>query len=224
MRQLPRATREGYAESTLPLGALFDRSDLPGPDREARPAMIWFSMLEPNEKLEKRLFDNYDIAVASRWFDCVRIYVDDIESKADRDRYAKVAPTIVFLDGSGREVTRLAGASVSSPQVYEAMQKAAAPDFKKPLPTLVEKYSAFLKRFDKVQGRVTDLEVDILAGQEHIMKHDCATGRKQLKEDEEAVKPLRVERDKLLDEEKSLLKPEPKSAKNETASAGGAEK
>jgi hypothetical protein len=201
----------------LPLSALFDRSDLPGAATEVRPAMIWFSKLEPDEKLEKRMFDSFDVAVAARWFDCVRIYVDDIESKADRERYAKVSPSIIFLDGSGREVTRLAGTAISSPLVYSAMQKASAPDFKKPLVSMVASYTSFLKEFDKVQGKVSNLEVEINNGLAHIAKHDCAPGRKQLKEDEEEIKVLQVERDKLLEKEKTLLKPELKN--KETASA-----
>jgi hypothetical protein len=184
--------------------------------------MVWFSKLEPDEKLEKRMFDSFEVAVASRWFNCVRIYVDDIDSKAERERYAKVAPSIIFIDGSGKEVTRLAGTSISSPLVYGAMQKASAQDFKKPLTALVEKYSAFLKRFDKVQGQVSELEAQIADGLAHIAKHDCAPGRKQLKENEEEMKPLVAERDKLLEEEKGLLKPEPKNA-NETAAAGGSQ-
>jgi hypothetical protein len=213
--------RAGYADSSLPLSALFDRSDISN-EQELRPAVIWFSKLEPDEKLEKRLFDSMDVAVASRWFNCVRIYVDDIESKADREKYAKIAPSLIFLDGAGREVTRLAGTSVSSPVVYGAMQKAAAQDFKKPLGTLVEGYKGFLKKFDKVQSQVADLELAISDGVAHIAKHDCAPGRKQLKENEEEIKPLQAELEKLLVEEKGLLKPELKT-KGETASAGGSQ-
>ena len=216
--------RPGYADSVLPLSALFDRSDLPGAEPNVRPGMIWFSKLETDEKLEKRLFDNFDVAVASRWFNCVRIYVDDIESKADREKYAKIAPSIIFLDPSGKEVTRLAGTSVSSPQVYSAMQKASEPAYRKALTALVSQYGVFLKKFDKVQSKVADLEQQVADGLAHIAKHDCAPGRKQLKEDEEALKPLQVERDKLLEEEKVLLKPSLKSAKGgETASAGGSQ-
>ena len=40
------------------------------------------------------------------------------------------------------------------------------------------------------------------------LSHDCAMGRKKLKEHEEELKPLRIERDKLLAEEQTLLKPE----------------
>ena len=45
-------------------------------------------------------------------------------------------------------------------------------------------------------------------GLDHVAKHDCAPGRKKLKENEQALKPLQAERDKLLVEEQTLLKPE----------------
>jgi hypothetical protein len=207
VRQLPREYRDGYGATALPLAALFDRSDLPG-KREVKPAMVYFSRLTLDEKGEKRMFDSMEVAVAARWFDCVRIYVDDIEDKAAREEWSKSSSIIVFLDGSGKEVTRLAGNSVTASAVYSAMQKAAAPDFKNPLPAMVDKYSAFLRKFDKIQSKVTGLEADIQDDIAHIAKHDCAPGRRRLKENEDELKPLRNERDKLLEDEKVLLKPE----------------
>lgn len=212
MRQLPRSYRTGYEATALPLGALFDRSDLPG-TREVKPAVIWFSKLETDEKLEKKMFDSMEVAVSSRWFDCVRIYVDDIENKAEREDYSKTLPLLVFLDGSGREVSRVGGSAASTSAVYASMQKAAHVDFKAPLTAMVDKYRAFLKKFDKVQAKVSDLESEIAADVEHIAKHDCAPGRRRLKENEAELKPLRVEHEKLLAEEQAILKPElkPKS-------------
>jgi hypothetical protein len=172
--------------------------------------MIFVTTLTPDEKLEKRLFESWDVAVAARYFRCVKIFADDIESKADRERFAKVTPAIIFLDGSGRETSRLTGAGPSAPTVYSGMQKASGSTFKKPLVSLVEGYTAFLKKFDKVQGRVSELEFEIAEDLAHVTKHDCAPGRKQLKEHEEEIKPLQAERDKLLEQEQALLKPDPK--------------
>ena len=186
-------------------------------DDETKPALVWFTTVNPDEKSEKRLFDSWEVAVASRYFTCVKIYADDIESKADRERYAKVLPTVILFDGAGREVTRVVGTGTSSPNVYAAMQKASESTFKKPLHSLVDIYSAFLKRFDKVQGQVSKLEADIIDDLDHTSKHDCAPGRKILKEHQEEIKPLVVERDKLLEQEKSLLNPDLKS--KETAQA-----
>jgi hypothetical protein len=204
-RQLPRVVRAGYTDTMLPLGALFES------DGAKKPAMVWFTSVEPDEKAEKRLFDNWDVAIGARYFNCVKIYVDDIESKALREKYAGAGNTVVFLDDAGREVGRVSGTGGGSSGVYASMQKAAAVDYKKPLTALVQTYSDFLKRFDKVQGKVANLEADVADDLAHISRHDCAPGRKQLKEHEEDLKPLQAERDKLLEQEQSLLKPEVKS-------------
>lgn len=207
MRQLPRSYREGYDATALPLGALFDRRDLGG-QREVKPAMILFSPLKLDEKLEKKMFDNLEVAVAARWFDCVRIYTDDIDTKAERDAYGKIVPLVVFLDGSGREVTRVGGNAAAAVGVYAAMQKAAGVDFANPLAGMVDKYSAFLRKLDKVQTQVSDLERELLDDMQHVAQHDCPMGRKSLKAHEEELKPVTAERDKLLEQEKVLLKPE----------------
>jgi hypothetical protein len=212
-RQLARSSSAGYADTVLPLSALFEGAE------ETKPSIVWFTTLNADDKLERRLFDSWEVAVASRYFNCVKIYVDDIESKADRDRYAKVAPTIIVLDGSSHEVAKMAGSAPSSPVVYAAMQKASTPTFKKPLSALVETYGSFLKRFDKVQGQVAQLEGQIADDLDHTSKHDCAPGRKMLKEHQDEIKPLTVERDKLLEQEKTLLKPELKSKETAEASS-----
>jgi hypothetical protein len=126
-------------------------------------------------------------------------------------------PSIVMLDGSGRETGRITGTGPSSPIVYSSMQKAAEPTYKSSLVALVEAYSAFLKKFDKVQGQVSDLETAIGATTQHLAEHDCEPGRKQLKEQEAEIKPLQAEREKLLEQEKALLTPALKA--KETAAA-----
>jgi len=205
VRQLPRSIRSGYTDTMLPLSALFEN------DGTTKPAMIWFTSVQPDEKAEKRLFDSWEIAVAARYFNCVKIYIDDVEPKAERDKLAKAGTAVVFLDDSGKEISRLVGTGGGSSGVYAAMQKAAASDYKKSLASLVQAYGDFLKKFDKVQGKVAALEAEVADDLAHVAKHDCAPGRKQLKEHEEELKPLQAERDKLLEHEQGLLKPEPKS-------------
>jgi hypothetical protein len=206
-RQLPRMYREGYDPTALPLAALFDRGDVSG-QHEAKPAMVFFSSLKVDEKLEKKMFDNLEVAVAARWFDCVRIYTDDIDTKAEREAYTKVVPLVIFLDGAGREVARTGGNATTAAGIYAAMQKTAGVDFATSLVSMVEKYSAFLRKLDKVQTQVSDLERELLDDVQHVAQHDCPMGRKQLKAHEEELKPATAERDKLLEQEKALLKPE----------------
>ena len=120
-------------------------------DDETKPAMVWFTSLNPDEKAEKRLFDSWEVAVASRYFTCVKIYTDDIEPKADREKYAGRPRSSCSTTLAAR--SRGSWAPARRRRVYAAMQKAAAPTFKKPLGALVETYSDFLKKFDKVRAR-----------------------------------------------------------------------
>jgi hypothetical protein len=199
------------------LSALFDDSDLPPSEQTRRPAMVYFLSLEPDPKSEKRLFNDFDVATAARYFDCVKVYVEDIEREVDRNRYAKTVPTILFLDSRGKEVSRLAGSSAASSSIFGAMQKTAAQDYKDSLGAIVRKYQDFLEVFDKVASKVDEAELELAGHQEHLTKHDCARGRNSVKEVESELVSLRANRDKLLEQEKPLLKPK---FKEETAPEG----
>jgi hypothetical protein len=72
-------------------------------------------------------------------------------------------------------VTRLVGESVTANQVYEAMKKTAAVDFKTSLEVFVARYKDFLKRFDKAMAKVSDVEEEIKGLDEHLARHDCET-------------------------------------------------
>ena len=195
----PARARRATPTRCFPLSSIFENDD------ETKPALVWFTSLNPDEKAEKRLFDSWEVAVASRYFNCVKIYADDIESKADRERYAKVVPTLILFDGAGREVTRVVGTGTSSPNVYAAMQKAVRADLQE---------AAGLARRDLQrlpealrQGPGPGLAArggDRRRSRSHLEAR-LRSGRKMLKEHQEEVKPLVVERDKLLEQEKSLL-------------------
>jgi hypothetical protein len=210
LKRLPTVKNDGYGATTLPLQQLFDQSDLPKEARIVRPAMVWFLSSEPDPKLEKKLFDAYETAIGARYFECVKIFVEDIDSKADRDRYAKTVPSVIFLDASGKESGRLAG-SFSPADVLRQMGKAANVYMKKPLASHVEKYAQFLKRFDKVEGKVVEAEEDIKFNEEHMVKHPCDRARNAIKEAQAELEELTVQKTKLEAEEKALLEPELKA-------------
>lgn len=210
MRKLPTAASDGYGRSTLPLGALFDQSQLPAADRTPRPAIVWFLSAEPNVKLEKKLWDDEAVGAASRFFECVKIFVEDIDSKADRDRYAKTVPTVVFLDAGGAETGRLSG-QFAPADAYRQMAKAAGVYFKKSLGELVVKYSDFLKRFDKVEGKIKDAQDDVRENEDHLVKHPCDRAKSAIKEAKDELVGLRKDREKLLKEEKGILQVELKA-------------
>ncbi len=210
IKRLPRNEKEGYGRSIAPIGQMFDRSFMPAEKRPVRPAVVWFRTQEETDKIDKRLWDMEEVAVAARLFDCAKVYVEDIETEAERDLYAKKTPTVVFLDSRGKEVTRLVGESVTANQVYEAMKKTAAVDFKTSLEVFVSRYKDFLKRFDKAMAKVSNLEEEIKGHDEHLARHDCEPARRQKGEALEDMKKATVERDKVKAEEPEAMRVEVK--------------
>ncbi|HYC77060.1 MAG TPA: hypothetical protein VEI02_05470 [Planctomycetota bacterium] len=206
-KRLPTTVKEGYGRQTLPLSTLFDQSALPADQRNPRPAMVWFVSQEPDSKLEKKLFDSENVAIASRYFDCVKIYVEDFDSDDDRKRYAKVTPTLLLIDAAGKEVAKLEGREHGPDGVYRAMLKAANAYWKKPLDQHVRDYGLFLKDFDKVAGRLSDLEAEVKEHEEHMVKHPCERAKNAIKECQEETAKLNVEKAKLQTKEADLLKP-----------------
>lgn len=211
MSGLPTETTPGYGRSTRPLAALFDQSHLPADQRFPRPAMVWFGPDDPNPKLARRMFDDESVAVAARYFDCVKIFTGDIEAKEDRERYCKSSPTIIFFDAGAKEVGRLSGEGFSKGDVYRMMQKAANVHFKKSLADLVSKYTEFLKRFDKVQGKVAEARDDVSFNEEHMVTHPCDRARKAIGEANAELATLEKDSEKLKAEEDALLKAELKA-------------
>jgi len=205
-KQLPKIEREGYGAATGPLKQIFDSEFAIGP-RTPRPGVIWFSSLEPDEKAQKRMFGDETVAASARYFSCVKVYAEDIQDKSAREQYAKVLPTVMIFDSKGREVSRLAGQGISANEVYAAMQRAAAVEFRENLMTLVNRYLSFVRNLDKASNKVTELEAEVQQHQVHLAKHDCEPGRKALKETLDDLVPAKAEREKLLTQEKQLLTP-----------------
>lgn len=205
-KHLVQLKRVGYGATTAPLSAIFDDEFATTAEQSTRPGLLWFLSLEPNAKAEKAMFDDQSVVVSSRWFNNGKVYVEDISDKAEREKYAKVVPTLIFLDSKGNEVTRLVG-SVTANQVFAAQQKVAALEYKDSLMTLVNRYQDFLRKLDKAASEVTDLEAEAQTRRDHIAKHDCAPGRKALKEAEEDLGPAKAGRDKLLATEGTYLAP-----------------
>jgi len=204
-KQIAKLQRDGYGEAFAPLGAIFDDAFSMNA-RQARPAMVWFLSLEPDPKAEKALFDDETVLLGARWFDCAKMYVEDMP-KSERAKYVKVVPSLLFLDSRGKEITRLEGKSVAPNQVFAAMQQASAADYRDSLMTILNRYLGFLRKLDKVGAKVTDLETEAQEHRTHLEKHDCDRGRRALKETEADLFPAKAERDGLLVEEKKLLQP-----------------
>jgi hypothetical protein len=211
MSGLPTEAVSGYGRAIQPLAKLFDQSHLPADQRILRPAMVWFLPEEPDQKAAKRMFDDENVAIGARYFDCVKIFVNDIESKAELEKYAKTVPTIIFFDAGAKEVGRLSGDGIGKSDVFRMMQKAANVHLKKSLADHVAKYSEFLKRLDKVQGKINDARTDLKENEEHMVKHPCERAKNAIKECTAEIETLSKDGEKLTKEESLLLKPELKA-------------
>jgi hypothetical protein len=212
-KHLVTIERAGYGSTEAPLSAVFDGelSEFMG-KAAARPGLIWFLSLNADPKAEKRMFDDDNVVVASRWFNNAKIYVDDIKDPKAREQYSANLPLLVFLDAKGNEITRLSGSSITASAVYAAQQRTSAAHYKETLATIVDRYNSFLKKLDRAATSVEDLQSELEQQREHLVKHDCAPGRKAVKETEEDLTKAKSAKDKLLSEEKVLLNPPVKNA------------
>jgi hypothetical protein len=190
-----------------PLRALLDQSWLPAEARYLRPTMVWFCNQEPDAELNKRLFGTDEAALAARYFDCFKIFVEDIESKEDLRRYAKTLPAIYFFDAGAKETGRLIG-SGEAPAVYREMAKAANVWFKKPLTPLVLKYGEFLKTFDEFAEGAGKLKLSL---EQHELLEATSPSDKlaaTIKMERAQLEASQKEREKLVAEEKAILNAE----------------
>lgn len=188
-----------------PLRALLDQSWLPADARTPRPTIVWFASQEPDPKAAERMFGSDEVGAAARYFDCIKIFVEDVESKADRLRYAKTVPTLYFFDAGAHESSRVAGGVSGPGEVYRHMTKAAGVHFKRPLPDLVAKYVDYVRRLDEVAGRREVVSRE-------IKDADAADLLKPSEKLKEVLKKLRAEeaalekrKEKLDEEERALL-------------------
>jgi hypothetical protein len=186
-----------------PLRTLIDQSYLPPDYRFPRPTIVWFTKQEPDPKAELQLFGTDEIGIAARWFDCFKIFVEDIGSKEDRLRYAKSTPTIYFFDSAARQTGRLTACSAGD--VMREMVKAANVHFKRPLGTLTSKYAEFLERFDDVAGRQARLGNDQRDLDRADLERPSEKTKAQLKKVRDELADLERRRVKLDEEEKALL-------------------
>jgi paraquat-inducible protein B len=207
-KHLVTVQRPGYGSAVAPLSAVFDGelSEFIG-KAAVRPGLIWFQSLAQDPKAEKRMFDDDNVVVASRWFNNAKIYVEDITDAKAKEQYSANLPLLVFLDAKGNEVTRLSGNGITASSVYAAQQQASAAHYKETLSTLVDRYSSFIKKLDKASSSVDFLQTELNEHLEHVQKHDCEPGRKAVKETTADLAKARSEKDKLLAEEKKLLNP-----------------
>jgi hypothetical protein len=184
---LPIEEREGYGTTYLPLSALAKTAaggivwDSDG--KATKPVLVYFySGSTDDEKLEKaesKMFGNDDLAVATKFFSCLRIDVDQIENQEIRKRYAPKTPTFYVLDGAGKTLKKRTG-NLSSKAIVSELVKAYKSVYSDNLSKRIKTFNKFLNRLEKLADKIAVLDLKITEQDAAIAKRDTPRKRKKL--------------------------------------------
>jgi hypothetical protein len=206
--ELPREKDAGYAARSLPVKALFTEEHKVEDLVLGRPAIVFFySALDDDDLMafEAKVFGDERVAVGSRFFNCVRICLDDMRSAADRKHYGKKSPSIHLMDPEGKLLKRFDGTRTTGHRLYKSMEAVIKRHYKANLFDLLRKEGEILKVLDETYWDLKTIEEDMKSTKAHLDEHNCAMGRKQLAELEADLKMVKKERDKALAAEKELF-------------------
>ena len=197
--------KAGQAPDRNPLQVALDQSALPAEARNPRPIVVWLTSAEPDAALESTLLGSDDLRVAAQYFDCVKVFFNDIEPAELRAKYGKAPPVFVFFDAAAKETGRLASPAGPKP-ILAQMVKAANPHLKRSLTDLVAKYLEFLKRFDKTAVKFDAASKALRQAEAKDAESSNDKTKADVKKAFDAVNKIKLEHERLGDEEKALLK------------------
>ncbi len=227
MRWLPGELATGgggeYGATVLPLSALTEEGHRPGGFRVGLPVLVYFYSGRNDDKLmsyEGTVFLDERVGFSSRFFNCVKISLDDIRDAGVRESYGGVTPTVVVLDSAGKELKRLKGWDTDAADVFKGMEVAFKNHTGKLLAAVVEKEARILQSLDRIHWSMEDLKQEMKDTEDHLAKHDCERGRRELVETREDIAKLEKEREKVMAEEAEMLKPVVPTSAPAAASAG----
>ncbi len=206
---LPRTEEKGYATDTLPVSALITTESLrPAALRPELPTLIYFFTAKDDTKLvdfDARVFGDERVGISGRFFNCIRIALDEIRSSSERKVYGGDEPLIIVFETSGKEVKRHSGWEVQGTNLFKTMDATIKSTFGKSLTAILNKEAQILDVLDRTYWDIEDLKVELKEAQDHLTKHDCERGRRNVKEVEEEIAKIEAERAKALEEERNLL-------------------
>jgi hypothetical protein len=212
--RLPKSRGAGYGESALPLSALLQKEHRPAGMRDGFPTVIYFYTSKNDDKLlqfDAKVFGDERVGVSSRFFNCVRISLDEM-TDAEREQYGGSEPAVFVLDASGALAKKHLGWGTVGANLFKTLEVVFKDRYGLQLAGLLAKEGKILDTLDKVYWDLKDKETELSSVNEHLAKHDCERGRRELKEVQEEIAQLEQQRKKALEEEKALLSPEPKPA------------
>jgi hypothetical protein len=157
-------------------------------------------------QFEGKVFGDERVGVSSRFFNFIRISLD-LMDPATRNNYGGDSPSIYLFDGEGKEAKKFQGWDASGQALYKTMEVAFKVRYGSVLATLLAREGRILDSLDKIYWDMKDVEEKLTQAKDHIAKHDCDRGRRELKELESDMAKLEADRTKLIDEETKLLDP-----------------
>jgi len=212
-KDLPSSAEDGYGSSSyLPLselakeagGIVFDGAD----QVLMKPVIVYFYSgrmdEEKLEKTERKMFGNDDLAIATKFYRCLRIDADQISSEKIRALYVKKLPTLYVLNAEGKVLARKEGA-LSAPSILGELKRAYKKVHGVNLAPRIKSFSRFLDRLDKASDKVAELRARLAAAEERLARKETPRNKKkvqalleQVEKAEEALAALETEKEKLL--------------------------
>jgi hypothetical protein len=206
--EVPRKREAGYGTSTLPLNALMTAEFQPDGFRKDLPALVYLYTTQDDEKrqdFEFRVFADERVGFTSRFFNCIRIWADTIPDPEARKKYASDLPMLVLFDSAGNEVKTYNGTKLDGSRLLSAMQRTFEQHFQGHMAKLLVKMNDIFQALDETYYDMLALEDGLKATREHLDRHDCNMGRRQVAEIEEEMAEVKKDRAKALADEKKLL-------------------
>lgn len=204
--ELPSADGVGYGSSMLPLSSLVLEDHQPVGFRAGLPTLVYFCT-EADEKkalaFEDKVFGDDRVSLSARFFNCVRISVDDIPSASLRKQYgAHKGPSIMVLDADGKELKRMVGWKTSGSKLYSTMGSVLKSRSKLSLASILRKENTLLKKIDELHWKIEDAKFDL----GELAERKGKSADRQRARLRTQIAELEKEYEKLLAEEEAFLK------------------
>jgi hypothetical protein len=198
--------KEGYGESLLPMSHLVVGEVLPYGARRGIPTVVYLSTALDDEKFgayEEKVFEDERVGVASRFFNCLRISLDRVDSKKiRRELGADRGPSILLLDAEGKTLGKKQGWGTTSEQLYRYMQRAMKRHYKINLATLLKKEGELLGKIDEAYWEIEDLKYEIGLLEE---RKDSKSAQRQIAKLRAEIEELEKKLEEVKAEEKAFL-------------------
>ena len=129
--------------------------------RAAKPMMIYVTSEDETDtltsKLEQVVFKSEKLAIASKFFDTIRMSAGDAEQDRLISKAGKKAPRIIFMNRSYNVSKVLQGRGISAGKLTKAMSALVRKEYKTNFNRMVKGYAKTLNELDRLEARQTQL-------------------------------------------------------------------